>query len=61
MNLDISTIPVEHVALAWLSPLCAVNKPEKLMISKEQSEKIFSNTVDANRWGWYRGVRLIII
>lgn len=61
MNIDISTIPVEYVQFAWLSPLVAVNKPDKLIISKEQSEKIFSGPSELSKWTDYRGIELVIV
>lgn len=54
MKLDISTIPVEEVRLAWLTPLCTVNKFDQIIISKEQKQYIFTN------WGYYRDIRVTV-
>ena len=58
MKLDISTIRLEDIRLAWLIPLCSATKPEEILISKEQQDEIFG--MGDVPWRWFRDIPLIV-
>ena len=56
--LDISIVPVENVLFVWLSRICESNKIDVIIISKEQSNDIFSSGL--GKWTHYRDIVLKI-
>lgn len=65
-TLDISTVPVKEVTLSWLTKVAEANNVDKIFISQEQQNIIFSSggmllsgKTDAH-WGFLRMWRLVV-
>jgi len=60
MSLNISHIPVEHTYLSWVKMLFEATKPDSIIISEDQAEKVFC-APDGVIYDLYRGVEIKIV
>jgi len=60
MPLNISHIPVEHTYLSWVKMLFEATKPDSIIISEDQAEKVFC-APDGVIYDLYRGVEIKIV
>jgi hypothetical protein len=65
-TLDISTVPVENVTLVWVIKVAEANKVDKIFISQDQRNTIFSGggmLFEGKKtapWGFLRMWRLVV-
>jgi len=60
MSLDISHIPAEYTCLSWVVMLFEATKPDSIIISEDQAEKVFC-APDGVIYDLYRGVEIKIV